>query len=448
MAQRIHILGLGKSGVGAALLARRKGFDVSATDMKEAGALPEYEALKSAGVRLDLGQHDPDLFREADLIIVSPGVGKVGLLEQAAASGVRVISEVEFAAGMMASGIIAVTGTNGKSTVTTMIADIMKKGPAPVWAGGNLGTALSGAVGGEVDTPEGWVVLELSSFQLERIEVFRPRVAMILNITPDHFDRYATLDDYAAAKCNIFRNQGKRDHLLIPGGNDEIRHRCTAARSVLHAIGGEDGELRLEDGIIRVRGLGGPEVDIDPARCNLKNSLLISNAMFAIAASILAGAGTQQVVEGLAAFKPLRHRFQLVDEIDGVRWINDSKATNPESAIKAIEAAGRNVILLAGGLGKGLDFSPLAGGVRGRVKAAILFGKSAGEIRGVIEPEVGVEEVSSLRRAMERARALASAGDTVLLAPGCASFDMFRNFEDRGDRFISLVHELKEKAQV
>ncbi len=431
MAKRIHIVGLGKSGLGAAFLARKKGFDVSATDMKEAGALPEYEALKREGVRLDLGRHDTALFMEADLIIVSPGVGDLAPLNEAAASGVKVISEVEFAANMMASGIIAVTGTNGKSTVTTMIADIMKKGPAPVWAGGNLGIALSSAVGGEVDTPEGWVVLELSSFQLERIEAFRPRIAMILNITPDHFDRYATFDDYAAAKCNIFRNQGKGDHLLIPGGNDEIRRRCSAARGTLHAIGGDGGALQLE-------------ADIDPARCNLKNSLLISNAKFAIAASILAGAGTEQIVEGLRAFRPLRHRFQLVDEIGGVRWINDSKATNPESAVKAIEAAGKNVILLAGGLGKGLDFSPLAGGVRGRVKAAILFGKSAGEIRGVIEPEVRVEEVSSLRQAIERARALSSAGDTVLLAPGCASFDMFRNFEDRGDQFISLVQEIKD----
>ena len=447
MAQRIHIVGLGKSGVGAAFLARRKGFDVSATDMKEAGALPEYDALRREGVRLDLGRHDAALFREADLIIVSPGVGKVAPLEQAAASGIKVISEVEFAANMMAAGIIAITGTNGKSTVTTMIADIMKKGPAPVWAGGNLGTALSSAVGGEVDTPEGWVVLELSSFQLERIEAFRPRIAMILNITPDHFDRYAAFDDYAEAKCNIFRNQGQDDHLLIPGGSDEIRRLCSAARCVVHAIGGDGGALQLEDGMIRVRGLGGIEADIDPAQCNLKNSLLISNAMFAIAASILAGAGPEQVVEGLRAFRPLRHRFQLVDEIGGVRWINDSKATNPESAVKAIEAAGRNVILLAGGLGKGLDFSPLAEGVRGRVKAAILFGKSAAEIRGVIEPVVSVEDVSSLREAIGRARALASAGDTVLLAPGCASFDMFRNFEDRGDRFIAFVKELKEKAQ-
>lgn len=448
MSEKVHIVGLGKSGSAAALLAMRMGFDVTATDAKSAGEIPDCGKLRAAGIVLDLEGHDARLFREADLVIVSPGIGRLKEIEEAEKAGVPVISEIEFAGRFFKSRTVAVTGTNGKSTVVTMIASILDQTGMPMWVGGNIGTALSTAVDSDANAPGGWIVLELSSFQLERVVEFHPRIAVILNITPDHFDRYDSFDDYGEAKCNIFKNQTGDDHLLLPAGSDVLRRLSGASRSMLHFVGEESGEIFYEGGLIRIRGAGGLEADVDPRQCNLTNTLAVNNAMFAVTASLLAGATLEHVREGLRAFKPLRHRFQLVAEARGVRWINDSKATNPESAVKAMEAAGNNIILLAGGLGKGLDFAPMAGGVRGRVKAALLFGESAGEIREVIEGIVPVENLSSLSEAVTRAARLAAAGDTVLLAPGCASFDMFRNFEDRGEQFIALVMETAKHGRV
>jgi UDP-N-acetylmuramoylalanine--D-glutamate ligase len=443
---RVHVVGLGRSGAAAALLARRKGFDVSATDLKGRDRLEAASELEAAGILLDLGRHDEALFREADIVVVSPGVPDREEFALAARRGAEVISEIEFAGRFLSAETIGVTGTNGKSTVTTMIGSIVAASGRPAWTGGNLGTALSLAVDSPADRPDGLIALELSSFQLERITSFRPRVALILNITPDHFDRYASFEEYAAAKCRIFMNQGRGDCLLVPGGDEGLRRRCAPARAALHLVGRGSGEIFFEGGRIRLRGLAGLDEDLDPGECNLSDSLAVHNGMFAVAAGLLAGVSLEAVQAGLQAFRPLRHRFQLVAEIDGVQWINDSKATNPESMIKAIEAAGKGVILLAGGLGKGLDFTPLGGAVEGRVKAALLFGRSAGEIRGVIEGKVPVETVPSLEEAARRARDLCAPGDKVLLAPGCASFDMFRNFEDRGERFIALVERMEKDA--
>jgi UDP-N-acetylmuramoylalanine--D-glutamate ligase len=442
--QRLHIVGLGRSGVAAALLAAARGYRVSATDAKGPGDIPEAGRLQAAGVELDLGGHDRARFLEADLVVVSPGVGPLVELREAEEAGVPVISEIEFASRYFVSRIAAVTGTNGKSTVTSMIAAILEKTGMPVWAGGNLGTALSSAVDAEANRPEGWIVLELSSFQLERVAAFRPHVAVILNLTPDHFDRYASFDEYAKAKCNIFRNQGNGDHLILPADDPRLAGLCRAAASTLHRVGGPDGDIVFDGRHVRMK----DGTLIEPEACNLRNTLYVHNAMFAMLAAGLAGAGPEAMEAGLRAFAPLRHRYQLVAESQGVQWINDSKATNPESAVKALETAEQNVILLAGGLGKGLDFAPLADGVRGRVKAALLFGRSAGEIRRVIEGIVPVEEAGSLAGAVERAAELARAGDTVLLAPGCASFDMFKNFEDRGDQFMALVRRIVEHGHL
>jgi UDP-N-acetylmuramoylalanine--D-glutamate ligase len=442
--QRLHIVGLGKSGVAAALLAAARGYRVSATDAKGPDDIPEAGRLKAAGVALDLGGHDRQRFLEADLVVVSPGVGPLDEIRAAEAAGVPVLSEIEFASRYFVSRIAAVTGTNGKSTVTSMIAAILAKTGMPVWAGGNLGTALSTAVDAEANRPGGWIVLELSSFQLERIAAFRPHIAVILNLTPDHFDRYASFGKYAAAKCNIFRNQERQDHLILPAADERLADLCRAAASTLHLVGEPGGDIVFDGAHIRMK----DGTLFDPAACNLSNSLYVHNAMFAVLAGRLAGAGPGAVEEGLRAFTPLRHRYQLVAEAGGVRWINDSKATNPESAVKALETAGGNVILLAGGLGKGLDFTPLAEGVRGRVKRALVFGMSADEIRSVIEGIVPVETVASLAGAVERAAELAGEGDTVLLAPGCASFDMFRNFEDRGDQFMALVERIVRYGRI
>jgi len=447
MAKRLHIVGLARSGTAAALLARRKGFEVSATDAKAADAIPGVAGLREAGVKLDLGGHDPALFLLADLIVISPGVGDLAPVQQAEAAGVPVISEVEFASRFFTSNVVAVTGTNGKSTVTSMIGAILGRTGKPVWVGGNLGTALSAAVDDAANCPEGWIVLELSSFQLERVVDFRPRIAVFLNLTPDHFDRYPSLGVYAAAKCNIFRNQEPEDHLLVPAGDAAVLGLCSPARSAIHPVGGGGGEIAFDGKDILLRS-GGIVGKLDPAACGLKNGLLVHNALFAVLAAALVGATLDEIGEGLRAFKPLRHRFELVAEKDGVRWINDSKATNPDSTVKALESAGESVILLAGGLGKGLDFKPLTGAVCGKIKKAILFGQSADEIGAVIGELVPVERAASLAEAVRLAHETAAAGDTVLLAPACASYDMFRNFEDRGDQFVALVKEITERGRL
>ncbi len=442
MGARVHVVGLGRSGIAAALLARRKGFEVSATDIKPRNRIEGVERLEAEGVVLDLGGHDPYFFRRADIVVVSPGVPEVEHFLIAARSGAEVISEVEFAARFLKAEIIAVTGTNRKSTVTAMIGSITAVSGRPSWEGGNLGTPLSAAVDSPVDRADGILALELSSFQLEKIVTLRPHIALILNVAPDHLDRYRRLEDYIEAKMRIFMNQRAEDHLLVPAGDEDLRRRCLVARSTVHFLGSPGGEIFFDGVRIRIEGVGGVVEKIDPREINLGDPLMVENAIFAIGAALLFRISLDAIRKGLRSFRPLRHRLQRVAVINGVEWINDSKATNPAAMIRAIEATEKDIVLLAGGLGKGLDFSPLAEVVRGRLKSAILFGRSAPQIRGILEEMVPVEVVPSLEDAVCRASQIASPGDRVLLAPGCASFDMFRDFEERGDRFISLVEAM------
>ena len=444
MAKRVHIVGIGKSGRAAAILAWKKGFEVSATDILPREKIEGIEELESLGITLDLGKHDPSFFKKADIVVISPGIPEREEFKLAEKCGAEVISEIEFASRFMKSSFIAITGTNGKSTVTTMIGSILAESGKPSWTGGNLGTALSLAVDCDVNKPEGLVALELSSFQLERIKYFKPYVSIILNITPDHFDRYKSFEDYAIAKCRIFMNQKENDHLLIPADDEVTINYSKNALAQIHFIGGENGEIYFDGEKIRIENSDGTTDKINPADCGLSNTLAIKNGMFAIKAGLLSGIPINKIIEGLRKFKPLSHRFQIVAEINGVRWINDSKATNPDAMIKSIESAEKNIILLAGGLGKGLDFSPVSKIVEGRVKSAILFGKSAEDIRKVLKAVVPIQMTGSLEEAVSIAHHQSKPGDTVLLAPGCASFDMFKNFEDRGEKFINLVKKLPE----
>ncbi len=439
---RVHVLGLGRSGVSAALLASRRGCRVSATDLKPAADVPAARRLEQEGVRLDLGGHDPALFASADLVVVSPGVPGSELLEAARARGAEVIAEVELAYRCSRASVVGITGSNGKSTVTSMIGAILARSGRPCWTGGNLGTPLSDAVGSEADVEGGVFVVELSSFQLERIEQLRCEVAVIMNITPDHLDRYADFGEYARTKGNIVAAQEPGDHVIVPDGEQEALEQARRTRGSVHVVGRRDGGVFIEGGVLRVEALAGSSARFDAGALGLVDSLSRLNAMAAVGASVLAGADPGAVEQGLRDFTPLPHRFQLVADRRGVLWIDDSKATNPASVVAALEASPGPVILIAGGLDKKLDYASIVPAARGRVKRALLIGGAAAAIAGALEGAVEIEQAGDLETAVGRAASIAVAGDVVLLSPACASFDQFRSFEHRGETFKSLVHAL------
>jgi UDP-N-acetylmuramoylalanine--D-glutamate ligase len=438
----VHVLGLGRSGISAALLAARMGCRVSATDLKQAQDLPGARRLGEAGVRLDLGGHDPALFAAADLVVVSPGVPDGPLLQTARDGGAELVAEVELAYRCSRAPVVGITGSNGKSTVTSMIGAILERSDRPCWTGGNLGTPLSEAVSGEADVEGGAFVVELSSFQLERIERLRCEVAVITNITPDHLDRYEDFEAYAGTKGNIVAAQEPGDHVIVPHGEPEALEQARRTRGRVHVAGRPGGELLVEDGAIRVQGLAGLSARFDAAALGLVDPLSRLNAMVAVGASVLAGAGPDAVEAGLRGFRPLPHRFELVQERGGVRWIDDSKATNPASVVAALQACPGPVILIAGGLDKKLDYASIAPAARGRVRRLLLIGEAAGAIASALGAEVEIERAGDLETAVGRASSLVEPGDTVLLSPACASFDQFRSFEHRGETFARLVHAL------
>ncbi|MBW2261377.1 MAG: UDP-N-acetylmuramoyl-L-alanine--D-glutamate ligase [Deltaproteobacteria bacterium] len=439
---RVHVLGLGKSGVSAALLASRFGCRVSATDLKEAADVPGARQLEEAGVRLDLGGHDPALFTSADLVVVSPGVPGNELLDDARARGAEVVAEVELAYRCSRAAVVGITGSNGKSTVTSMIGAILERSGRPCWTGGNLGTPLCEAVGSGADVEGGVFVVELSSFQLERIEQLRCEVAVIMNITPDHLDRYAGFEAYARTKGNIVTAQEAGDHAIVPDGEREALAQARRTRGTVHVAGRPESGVFIEDGAIRVEDLSGVNTRFATASLGLADPLSRLNAMVAVCASVLAGADPGAVKEGLRGFRPLPHRFEFVAERGGIRWIDDSKATNPASVVAALEASPGPVVLIAGGLDKKLDYVSIAPAARGRVKRALLIGGAAEAIAMALRGTVEVEQAGDLETAVGRAASIAVAGDVVLLSPACASFDQFRSFEHRGETFQRLVRAL------
>jgi UDP-N-acetylmuramoylalanine--D-glutamate ligase len=447
--RRVLVVGLARSGVAAARVALARGARVTVTDRRAATELGQAaKDLGAAGARLALGGHDPADFTRADLVVVSPGV-PLALPEIAAArrQGVPVLGEVELAARLLPPvPVVAITGTNGKSTTTALTGALFEL-ERRTFTGGNLGTPLCELVlsGEEVDA----VVLELSSFQLEGVSQLRPRVAAILNVTPDHLDRYASVDAYALAKARIFMNQGPGDHAvanardpravaLAGGSRGEVSTFGLGPAVARGARAGDAGSFLLATGtgaaerfLVRSRALRG--------RHNLEN------AMAAALCARLLGVDGARVQAGLDAFKGLPHRLELVREKDGVEWVNDSKATNVDSTQVGLAAfpAGRpHVILVLGGRGKRAPYAPLGPLFEGRVKALLTIGEDAPAIERELGALASTERCGDLATAVRRAGDLARTGDVVLLSPACASYDQFRSYEDRGETFRRLVGEL------
>lgn len=421
------VVGLARSGRAAALLLARLGWTVVATDAAEVDAAE----LAAAGVDVRTGTSEP--VPGIDLLVKSPGVpAEAPPVAAAREAGVPVWSEIELASRHLANPIIGITGTNGKTTTTELTAHLLRAAGIPARACGNQGTPLAGLVG-EVDDAE-WLVVECSSFQLEDVHEFRPRAAALLNITPDHMDRHGTMDAYLAAKLRIFRNMGPGDLAICPEG---LRPPGRVLPAFVHEGAARDGAVAWSAGGLHLAQMGEVAEWADVA---LRGGHNRRNAMVATALAARAGATREGLAEGLATFPGVPHRLERVGDVDGVAFVNDSKATNPEAAAAALDAYPRGVHLIAGGSGKGTAFEPLAEAARGTVVAAYLIGQTAEQIAAELAPlGIPVEILPDLGAAVAAAARRARPGETVLLAPACASFDQFRNFEHRGDAFREAV---------
>jgi UDP-N-acetylmuramoylalanine--D-glutamate ligase len=453
--KKILVMGAARSGTASASFLARRGAVVALNDRKPVEEWSEEaRALKEEGVGLVAGDVPMWLMDQIELVVMSPGVPTKTIparyMERA---GAEVIGEVELASRYLRGRIVAVTGTNGKTTTTTLIGELLKDAGLKVQVGGNIGRALISMV--ETSEDDGWTVAELSSFQLETIVDFRPTVALVLNVTPNHMDRYETLMDYAAAKHRIFRNQTRED-VAVLNADDEIVASWgegLRAHTVLFSVRRElDEGLYLRGGrelVSRTRG-GGERVLLTRDEMQLRGLHNVENVLAALAAGLACGASPETMRETIKRFRPVEHRMETVAEVNGVTFYNDSKATSVDATLKALEALADDngkVVLILGGRGKQAPYAPLAPLVRALARKLILIGEDASNIEKELKNEAPTERADDMQDAVRRAFVAAEPGDAVLLAPACASFDMFKSFEHRGEVFKDEVQSLKFKVQ-
>ena len=437
--KKVTVVGMARSGVAAARALHALGALVTVTDKKPLDQLSAQVASLGSGITIEAGGHPDRIFIETDLIVLSPGVPTIPPVLQARRHGVNVISELELAWLLSDAPYIGITGTNGKSTVTTLVGLMLEKAKKKVLVAGNIGNALTEDI--SQLTKADWIVAELSSFQLEDIETFRPRIATILNVTQDHLDRYHTIEEYGEAKARIFMNQQKNDFLVLNFDDPIVKYytRRTAATVIPFSR-----QLRFNPGACVLNGYlmfnGRRIIAADELRISGVHNL--ENALAATALSLLAGADIRSVASVLREFPGLEHRLEFVREKDGVSYINDSKGTNVGAVVKSVEGFTRPVILIAGGLDKGSDFSPLYDLFKHKVKLLVLIGKAADKMAKALSTSTETVFAPTLQEAVRSASAHAGRGDIVLLSPACASFDMFKDFEDRGRQFKDAVRNL------
>jgi UDP-N-acetylmuramoylalanine--D-glutamate ligase len=448
--KRVTVVGLARSGTAACKLLVSRGARVTASERRSAEEIPsDLEDLRRRGVTLELGGHQPATLLGADLIVVSPGVdSNLALLVQARARGIRIWSEVELAYRATEAPFIGITGTNGKSTTTTLIGLMLERAGKSGVVAGNVGTALCDVVPGL--SPEHWIVAEISSFQLETIEAFRPRVAVLLNVTPDHLDRYRDFAEYLQAKARIFENQ-QPDDVAVLNADDPLTGQAATISPARRVFFSQHQPVR-EGAFLRADMLwlrhGEAEESICPRNAvRIQGAHNTENALAAAAAAGIVGVPVPAMRDVLRQFPGLEHRLEFVAEIAGIRYFNDSKGTNVGATAKSLESfpAGR-VVLIAGGLDKGADFQPLVPVIKERVKAAVLIGQAREKLRAALKGVCPLTEARSMEEAVEAAASRASSRDTVLLSPACASFDMFRDFEERGRVFKAAVRQLSDRV--
>ncbi|MEO6724975.1 MAG: UDP-N-acetylmuramoyl-L-alanine--D-glutamate ligase [Blastocatellia bacterium] len=448
--KNILVVGLARSGVAAAEFLSARGARVTVNDAKPESELKDVAALRAKGIEVTGGGHPLELFEKSDLIVVSPGVPlALEPFQWAKAAGVSVISEVELAARFLRGWLVGITGSNGKTTTTTLIGELLKDAGLPTQVGGNIGTPLISLV--ENSRDDGFTVVELSSFQLEAVEQLHVNVALLLNITPDHLDRYDSLDDYSAAKANIFLNQTPSDVAVLNADNKAAAQLSakTAARIVyfsrLREL--EEGVFLRGDAIIQ-RDAHGERTLLTRGDIPLPGDHNVENVMAALAAGLACGASVDSMRETVRNFNGVEHRLEFVAEIPqtgGVKFYNDSKATNVDATIKCLEAFPRGVIVILGGKDKGGDYAPLASLVRQRCEQVILIGAAADKIAAALKNTKPLHRAVTMPDAVKLGLQLGRPGDIVLLAPACASFDMFDNYEHRGRVFKEAVKGLIPK---
>ena len=443
--KRVLVVGLGKSGVASALFLKSRGARVTVSDSKPESELRnEILILLEHGITVETGGHGDRTFRGQDLIVLSPGVPvDAPQLVQARNLGEPVIGEIELAAQFLAGPIAAITGANGKTTTTALAGEIIAAGKFSTLVGGNIGTPAISLV--DQAGPATWTVLEVSSFQLETIAEFRPRIAVILNITPDHLDRHKTFVNYVGAKARVFENQCADDFSILNADEPTTAGLADRTRAQLFWF---SRNKEIEKGAF-ARGThiyfrdGHGEREIMPlADVPLKGAHNLENVLAGVSIGMLVGCQPEQIREAVRNFKAVEHRLEFVARVAGVDYYNDSKATNVDATVKALESFPANIHLILGGKDKGSDYTVLTDLLRQRVKRVYTIGAAAGKIESQIQGAAEVEHAETLENAVRRASESAVPGDVILLAPACASFDQFQNYEHRGRVFKETVQSL------
>lgn len=447
--KRVLVVGLGKSGVASALFLKKHGARVTVSDAKPEDQLrSEIPLLLDHGITVETGGHGDRTFRGQDLIVVSPGVPvDAPHLVQARALGEPVIGEIELAAQFLPGPIVAITGSNGKTTTTTLAGEILSAGGLRTVVGGNIGTPAITLV--ERATADTWAVLEVSSFQLETVQTFRSRIAVILNITPDHLDRHRTFEAYAGAKARIFENQQSDDFVVLNGDDPACVNLAKLVNAQLFWFSRRKEVQRgawVSDGRIVFRDAAGQQEIMLVADIPLKGAHNVENALAGVCVGMLAGSRPERIREAIRNFKAVEHRLEFVARIRNVDYYNDSKATNVDATIKALESFPANIHLILGGKDKGSDYSVLNDLLRQRVKRVYTIGAAAAKIESQIKGAADIFHAETLEKAILRAAQDSQPSDIVLLAPACASFDQFDSYEHRGRVFKDVVKSLEDKA--
>ncbi len=445
--KQVLVVGLARTGIATALFCAARGARVTVTEERSESQITETAAkLRAAGVTLELGGHKARTFVEQDLIVSSPGVPPtMPALASARVIGIPVWSEIELAWRFLRGRLVCITGSNGKTTTTSLIGHILETAGLPVQVAGNIGTPLISRV--DVSSDAGFTVVEASSFQLESISAFRPDVAVLLNVTPDHLDRHGSFETYGRSKARIFENQTEEDAAVL-NADDAAAQQYTPSRPPVFWFSRQKRVATgcfLRDDEIVFRRDGTETVVLRRRDIGLRGDHNVENVLAAAAAATLAGVEPAAIAEGVRSFAGVEHRIEFVAAISGVEYFNDSKATNVDATLKALDAFPNNLLVILGGKDKGSDYTILRKSLRQHARMVLLIGAAADKIESQLGGVVPVERAGTMSRAVKLAEERARPGDTVLLSPACASFDQFESYEHRGRVFKQLVRGLAER---
>lgn len=445
--QRVVVIGAGLSGQALVRYLVARGATVALSDQRRRSQISGLESLDDLSIRFDLGGHDLQLFEQADLIAVSPGVPlDCAPLKLAASCNIPLLGEIEIAAAEIEAPLIAITGTNGKSTTTSLIGEIMQAWGKQVFVGGNIGTPLVEACDEKYDV----LAVEISSFQLETIRKFHPRFGLLLNLSSDHLDRYPDLESYYLAKLGLFRNMNASDFAVLNADDPEVIRLSESikATKVWFSAQGRAVQGLVREGDNLNWNWNGAAIQLPLAELQLSGEHNIENAMAALIPALLQGCPAVLAWDAVCSFTGLEHRMQLVRQLNGVNWYNDSKGTNVGSVVKSLSGLLAPVTLIAGGKDKGGEYAPLRSLVEEKVANLILIGEAAARMAAELSGASEIRLAATLEAAVRQAYEVTPAGGTVLLSPACSSFDMFKNFAVRGQEFTRLVQQLPPEGEV